>query len=264
MDHSKPPVNPTPAPVSPPPAPGYHSPTGQPSGEDPGQTLAIVGIILAFFFSVAGLIVSIIANNKSKAAGFKNTAAVVGIWLNAVFTVLGLLAMIFWVVVIGVAISSGELDDSNPTSQQEAESTPADVKTEFKKGETAQFGNLEVKVNKVERNYTSTNRFSTPDEGKEFILVNVTIKNIGEEPESVSPFAFDINENGAAEGSAFVSDIPEKLESKTLSPGASVTGNVPYEVTKDATGLKLQYEAGAIVGEGSDTEYKRFTYTLEI
>ena len=55
----------------------------------PGKTLGIVGLIVSFFFSLVGLIISIIAFNQSKAAGFKNTPAKVGIILGVVLGVAG-------------------------------------------------------------------------------------------------------------------------------------------------------------------------------
>lgn len=58
--------------------------------EDPGRTLGIVGLVLAFFLSVVGLILSIVAYQKSKAAGYKNGIALAGIIVGAVLTVLGI------------------------------------------------------------------------------------------------------------------------------------------------------------------------------
>ena len=81
----------TPAPAYQPPSSSPSSPVTpqQPIGEDPGKTLAIVGIILAFFFSIIGLIVSIVARGKSRNAGHPATLATVGIVLNSVFILLG-------------------------------------------------------------------------------------------------------------------------------------------------------------------------------
>jgi len=79
-----------------------------PAGTDyPGKTLGIVGLVLAFVFTLAGLIVSIIASNQSKAAGFTNTPAKVGIILSIVFLVLGVLIGILYAVIIAAAVSSG-------------------------------------------------------------------------------------------------------------------------------------------------------------
>lgn len=63
---------------------------GQPA-QDPGRTMGIVGLVLAIFCSLIGMIVSIIAYNKSKAAGFKNNIALAGVIVGAVFFVIGLI-----------------------------------------------------------------------------------------------------------------------------------------------------------------------------
>lgn len=59
----------------------------EPVGENPGKTLGIVGLVLAFLMPLIGLILSIIAKNKSKKAGFSNTPAVVGIIVSIVYFV---------------------------------------------------------------------------------------------------------------------------------------------------------------------------------
>ena len=48
-------------------APQYGA--GAPITEDPGRTLGIIGLVVSIFASLIGLIISIIAYNKSKAAG---------------------------------------------------------------------------------------------------------------------------------------------------------------------------------------------------
>ena len=70
------------------------TPAAGPAPVSDGKTLGIVGLVLAFVFSLAGLIVSIIANNQSKAAGVQNTPAKVGIVLSIIFLVLGVIAII--------------------------------------------------------------------------------------------------------------------------------------------------------------------------
>lgn len=95
--------------------PIYQSPVGAPpvqGGEDPGKTLAIIGLVLAFVgVQLVGLILSIIGRSKSKKAGFKNTIATVGIWLNAVFLVLGaLLIGLYMFLVVFAAVQVGAQD----------------------------------------------------------------------------------------------------------------------------------------------------------
>ena len=64
---------------------------GGPPAQDPGRTMGIVGLILAIFCNLIGLVVSIIAFNKSKQAGFKNNIALAGIIVGAVLFVVGLI-----------------------------------------------------------------------------------------------------------------------------------------------------------------------------
>jgi len=78
-------------------------PAAAPVGDYPGKTLGIVGLVLAFVFALAGLIVSIIAGNQSKAAGYKNTPAKIGVILSIVFMVLGLLS---WILVFVIAAAN--------------------------------------------------------------------------------------------------------------------------------------------------------------
>lgn len=78
-----------------------------PGTDYPGKTLGIVGLVLAFFFNVIGLILSIIAFNQSKTAGYKNTPATIGIIVGAIITGLAVLG---WI----AAISLGFLGAAAP------------------------------------------------------------------------------------------------------------------------------------------------------
>lgn len=80
------------------PAPGQP----MPQAEDPGRTLGIVGLILAFVAAAVGMIISIVAFRKSKAAGYKNNLALAGIIVGAVIT----LVYVVGGIALGVAASS--------------------------------------------------------------------------------------------------------------------------------------------------------------
>ncbi len=81
--------------------------TPAPAPVSDGKTLGIVGLVLAFVIPLAGLIVSIIAGNQSKAAGVENTPAKVGVILSIVFLVLGIIIGIIYVVSIAALVGSG-------------------------------------------------------------------------------------------------------------------------------------------------------------
>ena len=70
------------------------------TGEDPGKTLGIVGLVLAIVAPLIGLIVSIIARNKSKQAGFQNGLAKAGI-------IVSIILMVLYVIIIGVSFAIG-------------------------------------------------------------------------------------------------------------------------------------------------------------
>ncbi|NYE94143.1 putative membrane protein [Psychromicrobium silvestre] len=93
----------------------YNAPNGNyppaPGGDFPGKTLGIVGLVCAILFSVVGLIISIIANNQSKKAGFKNTPAFVGIIIGIITTVLGIIGII--VSIATLASISTQLNNTN-------------------------------------------------------------------------------------------------------------------------------------------------------
>lgn len=65
-----------------------------PGTDGPGRTLGIVGIFLAVFFNVVGLIVSIIALTTSREAGVRNVPAMAGIIIGAATSVLTVAAFV--------------------------------------------------------------------------------------------------------------------------------------------------------------------------
>ena len=70
--------------------------------------MGIVGLVLAIFCNLIGLVVSIIAFNKSKEAGFKNNIALAGIIVGAVFFVLTSIYKL--TVLAGIDGADGRLD----------------------------------------------------------------------------------------------------------------------------------------------------------
>ncbi|MEV7692438.1 hypothetical protein AB0N73_03805 [Microbacterium sp. NPDC089189] len=78
-----------------------------PGVDYPGKTLGIVGLIVAIFFNLIGLIISAIAFSQSKKAGYKNTPALVGIIIGSVLLVIGIIVAIFIGIGTAAAISTG-------------------------------------------------------------------------------------------------------------------------------------------------------------
>jgi hypothetical protein len=72
----------------------YQAVPPPPAAQDPGRTLGIVGLILAFFCSLIGMIISIVAYRQSAQAGYKNNIALAGIIVGAVFLVLSIILQV--------------------------------------------------------------------------------------------------------------------------------------------------------------------------
>ena len=100
-----PPVAPPAPDANPASAPAYAQPTpayAQPVAVNPGRTLGIVGFILAFFVSPAGIIVSAIGLSKSRKSGNKNGLALAGLILSIVFFII---AIVVSVLLVGAAVA---------------------------------------------------------------------------------------------------------------------------------------------------------------
>ncbi len=77
--------------------------TTAPAGTDyPGKTLGIVGLILAILVSLVGFVVSLVALNQSKKAGYKNTPALAGVVVGAILLVV---TVISWTITAIAAAS---------------------------------------------------------------------------------------------------------------------------------------------------------------
>ena len=94
----------TPAPAAPTPS---GTPAPAPAGVDfPGKTLGIVGLVLAILVPLVGLIISVVANNQSKAAGYTNQIAKIGIVVGIVLTVLYVLGFIISAIVTAATFAT--------------------------------------------------------------------------------------------------------------------------------------------------------------
>ena len=90
------------------------------SGENPGQTLGIISIVLDVVgFAVIGIVLGVISRNKSKAAGQSTTLGTIGMVLGIIFTVIGLLYIIA-VAVIAYSGIQGAASESMESSTSDS------------------------------------------------------------------------------------------------------------------------------------------------
>ena len=131
--------------------------------------------------------------------------------------------------------------DSSTAKQTKSEKTPE--KTQFNIDEVISFDNKEVTVTGVERNWSTGNQFVTPESGKEFVKVQVTIKNNSNNDISYSSIDWKAKDSNNVQydiaSATFM--IDGSLGSDTLSAGDTISGFLAFEVPDGDAGLKLLY-----------------------
>lgn len=176
----------------------------------------------------------------------------------------------FWVIIVIVIAAFGStLDDEDPSKNDEKSEPSSTVtestddndqneestsntdteeaeeeKTNFGINEEIEFGDRIVAITDVE--YSDGNDFDKPQEGKEYVIVSVTIENDSDEEISYNPLHFKMqNSQGQIEDKAFtVVDSDTALSSGDLAPGGSVSGTITFEQPKDDGELILIFEPG--------------------
>ncbi|WP_208611150.1 MULTISPECIES: DUF4352 domain-containing protein [Listeria] len=149
--------------------------------------------------------------------------------------------------------------DSNKTSVSSSGDSKSKDKTLEKTygvGDTVSYNGYELKVNTV--NYSKGSEIDTPDSGKQYIIINLTITNNTDESQSYNPYDFKLNDDGNKTDldELLVEDDIEILNSGDLDPGASVTGNLIGQSKTDSKSLKLQYQTSYWGDETVDINLK--------
>ena len=147
------------------------------------------------------------------------------------------------IVILGIIISiSGDNDDNSVKKVDNTEKVRKEkIKTEFKVGETASYKGYEIKVNSVD--FSEGGKFNKPDEGKKFVVVNLTITNHTNKTQTYNPYDYKLNADGnATDMDELMLDVDNRLESGELDKGATVTGNLVGQADPNKT-LKLDYHS---------------------
>lgn len=201
-----------------------------------------VGLVIAIVAIVFGILA--LVKKQSKGMGITGL-------------VLGGLALITALIItsLGAAILGGIAQTANTVSNEQKAIDSA--QKDFAKGKTATFDKLEVKATTVTQPWQSTDGFSKPDDGKEFVMVSLDIKNTSDATVSVNPFDFKLDDAGVA-ASYELANTSTPLNAVELKPGSSVTGDLVFQAKQGATGLKLQYKTY------SATALKEVTYSLAL
>ena len=217
---------------------------------------------LGFVAGATAIVLGIIAIKKHAANKGLPIAGIITGALGALWSIVISIFFIISIIALGIggATASTALNAANKAYSQYTAANQAliDQKKDFNKGDTATFGNFQVKVNSVTRNYDPNNGYDTPDQGDEFIVVNLTAKNVANTSESISKYDLKINDSGTANDATFV-DVDPVFDGGDIDSGSSTTGNIVYQVKAGATQLKLQYQ---LIVYDTNSGVKTLTYTL--
>lgn len=77
------------------------------NNQDPGSTLAIVSLVMILLFPLVGLILAIIARNKSRDAGYNNELAKISLIINAILVGIGALFIVPWIIFVVMIALAG-------------------------------------------------------------------------------------------------------------------------------------------------------------
>jgi hypothetical protein len=158
----------------------------------------------------------------------------------------GCLGIIVIIIIVAVASSGNKATNNFPTATDN--STPQ--KSEYAVKEEVKQGDITLTVTDVQRNYTSSDGYSTPESGKEFVRVNVKLVNGSSVTESYNEFDFKVQTStGNRLDPTFIANAPNELQSGDLASGGSVVGNVVFEVPRDDKNLKLIYDGSFFSNE---------------
>ncbi|WP_270340157.1 DUF4352 domain-containing protein [Leuconostoc mesenteroides] len=154
------------------------------------------------------------------------------------------------VIVIFSQMGSGNSDDSAKkvdSSSSKTDSSSSKAQSTFKVGETAEYKGVQFKVNKVD--FTDGDPdVDSPDSGKQYVVMNITMTNNGDEKYEYNPYDFKLDDNGnQTDATEITSSVNDTLNSGTLAKGGSVTGNLVGQANT-SNKLKLIY-SGSIFSQ---------------
>ncbi len=238
---------PTPAPTSTQPS----TPQGAGAFAITSLVTGIVAFVLGFTFigfilGAAAVVFGILALKKNQNKGM----AIAGIITGG----LGFIASLIVTAIAIIALATSgalasELTNSVQDTAQEQQAVHSGKK-DFAKGEVGKFGEIELTVNSVKRNHTPEESYMI-EEGKEYIVVNLTTKNLTDESVYVSSFDYEIVAGGVGQGPSFI-DVEPKFTDGNLEADASTSGNIVFQVAEGAADLKLKYTTYSL---GETVEY---------
>lgn len=109
-------------------------------------------------------------------------------------------------------------------------------------GEAVHQGNFELTVHSVTDPYDVSEDSFAPQSGNRWVLIDVSLTNVSEEPQNYGSFDFTVHDTNDKEyTSGFANQTPE-LDFGSLEAGETIRGQVAYELPEGAALDRLVYD----------------------
>lgn len=126
-------------------------------------------------------------------------------------------------------------------AQEEADDATDEVAEGFSIGETISMGDLEHTFHSAR--FAEGDEFFSPDEGSQWLVVDVEVENQGDESEAMSTLIMWslVDADNRSRDVTITGDEQGSLDGE-LGPGRSMRGEIAYEVDADETDWELIFE----------------------
>lgn len=153
--------------------------------------------------------------------------------------------------VVAIVVVAGGFTISNNSIKKSIKTHLTNVllpnaKDFYKVGETVKINDMYMAIDKIK--ISNGTRSSRPDEGKEYLIVTVTVKN-GSNSKRKYGDDFQLQDAKGQVNDSLVTmmDANQTFRGGDLAPKGEVTGTMTFLSVKGATGLSLNYK-GEIFG----------------
>ncbi len=160
----------------------------------------------------------------------------------------GIIAIVIIGVVVAFAGGSDDDDNNSSTNENTVQNESSKEET-YGIGDTITVGDVEYTVNSINSQKTVGNEYFNTDAQETFLVINLTLKNNGNEALSVSSSYFKLKRDEkeyetSSDGNIYLED---SIVYTSINPDASLTGNICFDVTEETINyerLQLQVQTG--------------------
>lgn len=159
--------------------------------------------------------------------------------------------------VIGSAAGGNKQNSNSKSSSSTASSSSSSKATTAKVGQPADDGKFEFTVSSIQCGQTTvgTNQYLQKQAQGQYCLLNLSIKNIGDQAQSLSSsdqYLYDAqNHKYSADDTATIYNEPSGNSStwyNSINPGNSVTGTIVFDIPKGVTPTTAELHDSAFSG----------------